>query len=121
MKRDIAMKLHGMFTTAVFSGALVFGGLNVAVAHHGNFEDHTTTKAKTKAQAERMERRITSELNQKSLMVAQAAPQSPIMAPQGPMMSPAPPPPPAPQGDQAALIPAEPAAGVAAVEEQAPN
>jgi hypothetical protein len=100
----MAMKLHGMLATAALSSALVFGGLNMAVAHHGSFEGHTTTKAKTKAQAERMERRITSELNQKSLMLALAAPQSP-MAPQG-MMSPAPAP--EPRGDQAALMPAEP-------------
>jgi hypothetical protein len=109
------MKLHGMFATAVFSSALVFGGFNVAVAHHGNFEDHTTTKAKTKAQAERIERRITSELNQKSLMLAQAAPQNPMMAPESPMMSPA------PQGDQATLMPAAPSADVAAVEEEEGN
>ena len=106
------MKLHGMFATAIFSGALVFGGLNVAVAHHGNFEDHTTTKAKTKAQAERMERRITSELNQKSLMLAQAAPQSPMTAPEAPTMT-------APPGDQAALMPAAPE--VAVVGEEDPN
>ena len=116
----MAMKLHGMFATAIFSGALVFGGLNVAVAHHGNFEDHTTTKAKTKAQAERMERRITSELNQKSLMLAQASPQNPIMRPEGAVMSPALPPPPASQGDQATLMPA-PEADVAAVQEEVVN
>lgn len=108
----MAMKLHGMFATAAFSGALVLGGLNVAVAYHGNFEDHTTTKAKTVAQAERMERRITAQLNQKSLMLAQAAPQSPMMmAPQSPMMTPA------PQGDRAALMLAQPAE-IAAVEAQ---
>src|SRR5262245_44561135 len=110
----MAMKLHGMFATAVFSGALVFGGLNVAVAHHGNFSDHTTTKAKTKAQAERMERRITSDLNQKSLMLAQAAPQNAMTPAQSPTMTTA------PQGDQAALMPDAPP-DVAAVQTEGVN
>jgi hypothetical protein len=66
------MKLHTSFATAALSAALVFGGLSVAVAHHGDFSDHTTTKAKSKAQAEQLEKRITSELNQKALMMAQA-------------------------------------------------
>jgi hypothetical protein len=75
----MAMKLHNMFVTAALSGALVFGGLSVAVAHHGEFDDHTTTKAKSRAEAERMERQITADLNKKALMVAQTG-QNPVFA-----------------------------------------
>jgi hypothetical protein len=108
----MAMKLHSLFATAALSGALAFGGVSVAVAHHGNFDDHTTTKAQTKAQAERMERRITAELNQKSLMLAQAAPQSPMTTPEGTIPAPQG----APSGGQAELMPPQPPE-LAAVEE----
>jgi len=71
----MAMKLNRSFVTAILSGALAFGGLSVAAAHHGDVSDHSTTKGKNLAEIDRMERQITADLNRKSatgaLQVAQ--------------------------------------------------
>ena len=75
MERDMAMKLNRSFATAILSGALAFGGLSVASAHHGDVSEHSTTKGKSLAQIERTERQITADLNRKAaagtLQVAQ--------------------------------------------------
>jgi hypothetical protein len=88
----MAMKINGTFMTAILSGALVFGGLSVAAAHHGDVSEHSTTKGKNLAEIERMERQITAELNRKAAMGAQLAMQSPMPAPMTDVM-------PAPMGD----------------------
>jgi hypothetical protein len=62
----MAMKLNRSFVTAILSGALAFGGLSVAAAHHGDVSDHSTTKGKNLAEIDRMERQITADLNRKS-------------------------------------------------------
>ena len=67
----MAMTLNKSFVTAILSGALAFGGLSVASAHHGDVSEHSTTKGKSLAQIERMERQITKGLNLKALQVAQ--------------------------------------------------
>lgn len=60
------MATKSKFATAILSGALVFGGLSVASAHHGDVSEHSTTKGKSLAQIERMERQITADLNRKA-------------------------------------------------------
>jgi hypothetical protein len=71
------MKFNRTFVTAILSGALVFGGLSVAAAHHGDVSEHSTTKGKNLAEIEQMERQITAELNRKQAQGAQLAMQTP--------------------------------------------
>ena len=77
----MAMKINRTFMTAILSGALVFGGLSVAAAHHGDVSEHSTTKGKSLAEIDRMERQITAELNRKAAMGTQLAMLSPMPAP----------------------------------------
>lgn len=63
----MTMTLNRSFATAILSGALVFGGLSVASAHHGDVGEHSTTKGKNIGEIERLERQITAELNRKAL------------------------------------------------------
>src|SRR5262245_19019089 len=80
----MAMKLNKSFVTAILSGALAFGGLGVATAHHGNISEHSTSGGKTLAQIERMERQITADLNRKSAMGPQVALATPAQTPAAP-------------------------------------
>jgi len=75
----MATNLYRLFTTAALSAAFALGGLGVAVAHHGNASEHSTTKGKSLAEIERLERQITADLNRKSAMQgAQLAMQVPM-------------------------------------------
>ena len=126
------MTFNRVFATAILSGALALGGgLGVAVAHHGDVSEHSTTKGKTLAEIERLERQKTAELNRNQLMPQVAMVQTPAapapMPQQQPEVQPMPMPeqqpmpsdmPAAAPADQAALTQTEPA-DVAAVEEEA--
>jgi hypothetical protein len=56
-----------MMTAAIAAG-FVLGGLGAAAAHHGDVSGHSTTKGKSLSEIERMEQRITAELNRKQAM-----------------------------------------------------
>jgi hypothetical protein len=62
----MATKRHNLIATAILSSTMVFGGLSVAAAHHGDLSEHSTTKLKTLRAIEKEERRITAQLNQKA-------------------------------------------------------
>jgi hypothetical protein len=62
----MATKRHNLIATAILSSTMVFGGLSVAAAHHGDVSEHSTTKLKSLGAIEKQERRITAELNRKA-------------------------------------------------------
>ena len=94
----MATKRHNLIATAILSSTMVFGGLSVAAAHHGDLSEHSTTKLKSRAAIEKEERRITAELNRKAaaqgpqLALANTAPavQPPAVAAPVPEPTPAP-------------------------------
>jgi hypothetical protein len=108
-----------LFATAILSGALALGGgLGVAMAHHGNISEHSTTKGKSLGEIERLERQKTAELNRNQVMPQVAMVQMPAAPAAIPQQQPMPDEMPAAQqpDDQAALPQAE-AGDIATAEE----
>ena len=102
----MAISLHKSITTAVLAAAFAVGGLSAATAHHGDVSEHSTTKGKSLAEIERLERQITADLNRKQAMGGQQL----ALATQAPMNQITP----APMNELPAAMPEMPA------EEQAP-
>ena len=99
----MATKRHNLIATAILSSTMVFGGLSVAAAHHGDVSEHSTTKLKSLGAIEKQERQITAELNRKA---AEQGPQLALNMPAAqPPAAAVPMPEPMPGPDAAAPIP----------------
>jgi hypothetical protein len=87
MERPMGMSVHKSITTAVLAAAFALGGLGAATAHHGNVSEHSTTKGKNLGEIDRLERRITADLNRKQaiqgpqLALATPAPTNQVIQP----------------------------------------